>query len=248
MEIRRLKKGKIITSISLDNNSDLIEHCEKQKNFSAYVQKLIEQDMAILKQAEKETDKIEVELTPVEMGIYIFCLPYFREYGYMKYGDNFEYLQLQPEPETLHILLSDVRDNLKEEIETDEEILSLQKGKIITISPETVKEMYDYVLELKKEDEQWKHFYNKISRYWRQENPMPEEWKKEVVLGLTIHEALAKILPEVQRRKHKSEEFGVKATLTTKMIADLTDLTYQIAYTKLLPHIHSILRKEGIEI
>jgi len=216
----RLKKGKIITTISLDNEPELMAHCQKQKNFSRYVQNLILQDMARLERAEKELEKVEhVELTEEERGVYSFCLRYIREYGTMKYGDNYEYFPLQPEEDVLRLLLGDVRDRLKE-------------GKT-----------YEHVKKLTADDSLWNVFYDRINRYWRQQNPIPTEWKKQVVPGLTMHEALARIIPEALRLKSRD-----KATITVKRISELIGLTYQQAYTNLLPHVQPVLRKMGIEV
>lgn len=220
IKIWRIKKGKIVTSISLDNKPDLIAHCEKQKNFSAYVQSLIEQDMASLERAErKQKDEIHVELTREERNVYSYCRRYFREFGGMKFEEHYPYFDLQPEPDLLRILLGDVRDRIP-------------KGD----------KLRKYIEQLKTDDTLWETFYDKIGRYWRQENPIPEEWKKETVAGLTIYEALSRIIPEALRLKNK------KVAITIKRISELVGLTYQQTYTNLLPYIKPILRKMEIQI
>jgi hypothetical protein len=71
---------------------------------------------------------------------------------------------------------------------------------------------------------------------------MPEDWKKEIISGLTLHEALSKIIPEALSLKDKD------LPITIKRISELSSLTYQQAYTKLMPHIRPILKELQVEV
>lgn len=215
------KTGKMIKTISLDNKPVLIEHINKQENFSNYVQLLIEQDIQRLKHAVQQPEEI-IELTKEEKTVYGMCLRYFREFGMMKFGWHYREFSLQPEVDTLWCLLGDVRDTLEP-----------HKNCINT---------YQYVLKLKEDDELYQAFYIKISKYWRQEHPIPEGWKREVIPGLTLHDALSKIIPEGMHLKNNG------SSLTTRRISEILGLTYQQTYLELMPHVKPVLHELDIEV
>jgi hypothetical protein len=78
--------------------------------------------------------------------------------------------------------------------------------------------------------------------YWQQVNPLPEDRKKEIIPGLTLHEALSKIIPEALNLKDKD------LPITIKRISELAGLTYQQTYTQLMPYIKPILTELKVEV
>jgi hypothetical protein len=213
------KIGKIIKTISIDNKPDLVLHIETQANFSNYVQKLIEQDLARLKSAQQEQTEKKIELTKDEISIYACCEKFFRELGNSKYGDFYKYFPIQVPSDLLWCLIGDVKDLLKQH-------------------PSKV----EYINRIKENSEDFAAFYNKISLYWLQENPIPEDWKREIIPGLTLHEALSKIIPEALKLKDKD------LPITIIRISEITGLTYQQAYTQLMPSINPVLKELQVEV
>ncbi len=215
------KVGKLIKTISIDNKPELVQHIEKQSNFSNYVQTLLEQDLARLHatQQQKQTEA-KIELTKDEYLTFEHCKKYFREYGGMTYAKYFHYFPVQISSDHLNCLLLDVYDICK------------------TYAPTTA----EYIKHIRENDEDFDIFYDKISRYWQQENPIPEDWKKEIIPGMTLHEALSKIIPEAIKLKDKD------IPLTIKRISEIVGLTYQQTYTQLMPHIRPILKELQVEV
>jgi hypothetical protein len=226
---RAVKTGKVIKTVALDCDPETLKLVAEQSNFSEYVRELLKQEVNKRKraEAEKATKKIErVTLTDAEYEIYSWCRCYFREFGYMKYGNNYRYFPLQPEELTLNSLLGDVRDKT---------------------SSEAVKEL---IKKFKDDDSLWESFYNRICDFWRQENPVPEEWKKEAVQSLTLHDTLMKILPEIMRLKHQEQQRTGKTpiSVTVKFVSDVVGVKYQEVYSKLVPLLRPILRKDNVEL
>jgi hypothetical protein len=212
------KTGKIIKSVSLENKPELSENCNNQVNFSNYVQLLIEQDMERQKQVQQQSEEV-ITLTNEEKMTYEMCLRYFREFGSMKFGGYYCNFALQPEPDTLCCLILDVQDLLKKE-----------------------PDLQQYVKSLRDDNTLYKAFYDRISKYWRQEHPIPENWSKEIVPGLTLHEALSKIIPKALLLKYDHNP------MTIKRISEVLGLAYQQTYTQLMPHIRPILRELQVEV
>ncbi len=214
------KVGKIIKTISIDNKPELVSHIEKQTNFSNYIQKLIEQDLARLQATQQqEQTQAKIELTKDEKIIYYSCHKYFREYSAMTYGSFYKYFPIQTYSEMLLCLLGDVKDEYRH---------------IPTVG--------EYINHLNEDSTDYEVFYDKISRYWQQEHPIPEDWKKEIIPGMTLHEALSKIIPEALHLKDKH------LPLTIRHISETVGLTYQQTYTQLMPHIKPILTELQVEV
>ena len=136
----------------------------------------------------------------------------------MRYGKLFRYFPIVTYPSMLRCLLLDVQD----------------------ICEDSATEAY--IKNIRQDDSTYDIFYDKISRYWLQENPVPENWKKEIIPGLTMHDALSKIVPEALSLKHKH------LPMTIKRISEITGLTYQQTYTQLMPHIKPILKELQVEV
>jgi hypothetical protein len=222
MEVNYLsiKFGKIIKTISIDNKPDLVQHIEKQTNFSSYIQKLIEQDFARLQATQQQEQvKVKIELTKDEKIIFNSCQKYFKEYSAMTYGSLYHYFPIVIIPDHLWCLLGDVKDNCKQ-------------------TPTVV----EYINHIRDDFTDYEVFYDKISRYWQQENPIPEDWKTEIIPGLTLHDALSKIIPEALKLKCKD------LPITIKRISELAGLTYQQTYTQLMPHIRPTLKELQVEV
>ncbi len=204
----------------MDNKQDLIAQIEKQPNFSEYVQKLIEQDIARLNQALQPLNaQPKIVLTDIEARIYSHCLKYFREIGVMNFGKYCHYFPIQTDPDLLRCLLLDVQDIISKYSNTTAE----------------------YIKQIRENDADYQTFYNKLNDYWQQENPIPDDWKKEIIPGLTLIEALSKIIPEALKLKEDNLQ------ITIRRISDLTGLTYQQAYTQLMPSIKPILKELNID-
>jgi hypothetical protein len=226
---RAVKTGKVIKTVALDCDPETLELVVEQSNFSEYVRELLKQEVSKRKraEAEKAIKKTEhVTLTDAEYEIYSWCRCYFREFGYMKYGNNYRYFPLQPEELALNSLLGDVRDKTNS------------------------KAAKTLIKKFREDDILWESFYNRICVFWRQENPVPEEWKKEVVQSLTLHDSLMKILPEIMRLKHQEQQQTRQDTVsvTVKFISDAVGVKYQEVYSKLVPLLRPILRKDNVEL
>jgi hypothetical protein len=226
---RTVKTGKVIKTVALDYDPEVMELIAEQPNFSEYVRELLKEELNKRKRAKasEETKKVvPVTLTSEEYEIYSWCRRFFREFGYMKYGNNYRYFPLQPEADTLNALLGDVKDK------TDRE---------------AVREL---IRQFREEDSLWESFYNRICVFWRQENPIPEEWKKDVVQSLTLHDVLMKILPEILRLKYQEQQRTGQTSIsvTIKFISDALGVRYQDVYSKLVPLLRPILRKDNVEL
>jgi hypothetical protein len=214
--------GKIIKTISLDNKPEIIEYIDKQENFSKYVQVLIEQDIQRLKQTVIQQTEERIELTFQEMTVYDECWRYFEDFGVLKYGKWWQMFDLQIDPDLLQAWLGEVQEELSDGW--------------IDRSP------HDLAKILKEDIVKFDAFFDKISKYWLQERPIPDEWKREVIPGLTVHEALSKIIPKAINLKDEQN------AITINRISEILGLTYQQTYLRLMPHIKSVLSELGIEV
>jgi hypothetical protein len=214
------KVGKIIKTISIDCKPELVQHIEKQANFSNYVQTLIEQDMTRLQTTEKQqNNEPKIILTKTEHSVYTVCIKYFREHGGLKYGRYYEYFPIQADADFLRCMLTDVYDTVKGS-----------------------KELGEFVKHIQENDDDYTAYYEKMCHNWLQENPIPDEWKKEIIPGMTLHNALQNILPEALNLKYK------KLPITIKRISEVVGLTYQQTYTQLMTHIRPILKELQVEV
>jgi hypothetical protein len=172
------------------------------------------QDSQRLKQATQKTEE-KVELTFQEEAIYNECYQYFREFGILKYNVWWKMFDLQTDPDLLQVLLGDVQDRLTDGW--------------IDRSP------HDLAKSLIEDRAKFDAFYEKISKYWRQERPIPDAWKKEVIPGLTVHEAISNIIPKAVSLKEAGTE------VTVKSISEILGLTYQQTYLQLMPYVKPVL-------
>lgn len=232
---REKATGKIIKTVALEPDMKIPEDAS---NFSEYIRNLIKQDLERRKQDEptitaaSEPQATRVELTDAERLLYTYCMRYFHEFGRMEYGSSYEYFPLQPDQETLLCLVGDVYDLLKKNQYNE----SQQDKKA------TTEEALEIIRNIKDDKELWSQLYNKFSTHWCQENPIPEEFMKEVVKvdgkAWTRYEVLEHCMPE---RNEKNE-------LSVRKIAEIFHVSYQKAYNKVVPIIEPVLKEAGAKI
>jgi hypothetical protein len=219
---RSKRTGKVIKSVAFP--FDLLEHADKQPNFSEYVVNLVRKDMEEHgRTEEREKESAQIELTWIEEAIYNECRGIFAEFGRLQFGEHYEIMPLQPETDLLRSYFhsgSDIAFRIKENYEED-----------------AYKEIMSFLEIIHKDNDLWDKLYAKFCLYWRQCHPVPEEYKKEVIRGWTIYEALAKCVSTAK-----------DGMISVSYVAQALGTDYQTAYNKVVPIVRPILEKFGVKI